>query len=470
MESITFEEYSTLAKTGLSIPCWKKIAADSFTPTLIYEALRKKGERSFILDSSDHTIEEGRYSFIGFNPKYHFEGDDIALLREKLVEFRSASVLDMPSFIGGAVGFFSYDAIRIFEKIPDSHPNVLNIPPIVFNFYESIIAFDYFEKKIIVVDTMKPTSNLEQSYKRSLKKIDDIIERIRTFIKQPLKKINRSREDIQVDVSDDAFKEMIAKAKAYIHNGDIFQVVLSRTFHKKINIDPFEIFKALRIVTPTHYLFFLEESDYQIFGASPERLVELKDGILKTNPLAGTKPRPSKEDEERVERELLADPKEVAEHMMLVDLGRNDIGSIAEIGTVKVKNLKTIMRLSHVIHISSEVTGKIKKSYDAIDAIRATLPAGTLSGAPKIRAMEIIDELEPTRRGLYGGAICFIDNSGNIDSCIAIRMGVVKEGRVYVRTGAGIVIESDPDSEVQETIHKAKGILKAIDFAEEGIE
>lgn len=470
MESITFEAYKTLAKTGLSIPCWKKISADAFTPALIYEALRKKGERSFILDSSDHAIEEGRYSFLGFNPKYHFEGDDIALLREKLVEFRSANVVDMPSFIGGAVGFFSYDSIRIFEKIPDSHPNVLNIPAIVFNFYESIIAFDYFEKKIIVVDTMKPTSNLEESYKRSLQKIDNIIERIRTFSKQPFKKVNRSREDIQVDVSDDYFKEMIAKAKAYIHNGDIFQVVLSRTFNKKINIDPFEIFKALRIVTPTHYLFFLEESDYQVFGASPERLVELKDGVLKTNPLAGTKPRPSKEDEERVERELLADPKEVAEHMMLVDLGRNDIGSIAEIGSVKVKNLKTIMRLSHVIHISSEVTGKIKRSYDAIDAIRATLPAGTLSGAPKIRAMEIIDELEPTRRGLYGGAICFIDNSGNIDSCIAIRMGVVKEGRVYVRTGAGIVIESDPDSEVQETIHKAKGILKAIDLAEEGIE
>lgn len=469
MEFMSFKEYEELAKTGLAVPCWKTVVADTFTPITLYQALRKKGDRSFILDSADHSIEQGRYSYLGFNPTYHFEGSDIQLLREKLREFHSANLENVPSFIGGAVGFVSYDAIRIFEKIPDTHPNTLDIPPILFNFYETTLAFDHFQQKLFVFDTMMPTDDIFQSYEQSIKKIDDIIHKIeRISLEHPTKKIGK-HEELQVDVSDAAYKEMIARAKAYIHNGDIFQVILSRTFSKKTDVDPFDIFRALRIVTPTHYLFYFEEPEYQIFGASPERLVELKGGVLKTNPLAGTKPRPSLQDEERVERELLANPKEVAEHMMLVDLGRNDIGSIAEIGSVKVANLKSIMRLSHVIHISSEVIGKIRKPYDALDAIKATLPAGTVSGAPKIRAMEIIDELEPSRRGIYGGAICWIDNKGNLDSCIAIRMGIAKEGRVYVRVGAGIVIESDPDSEVQETLHKARGVLNAIDLAEEGL-
>ncbi|MFN4174421.1 MAG: anthranilate synthase component I family protein, partial [Parachlamydiaceae bacterium] len=384
MESLSFDQYRELAALGLAVPCYKIIPADLFTPITIYNALRKKGTRSFILDSCDHSIEEGRYSFLGFNPIYHFEGSDLELLRKKLKEYQTADLENMPPFSGGAVGFFSYDAIRIFEKIPDSHPNDLGIPQVLFNFYETTLAFDHFKQKLIIFDTIKPSHDLRASYDNSIKKIDEIIRKIESYSVeiQPKKAIRH--EAIQVDVSDEAFKEMIARAKAYIHNGDIFQVVLSRTFSKRSDVDPFDIFRALRMVSPTHYLFYLEEPDYQIFGASPERLIELNKGFLKTNPLAGTKPRPSIKDQERVEKELLSNPKEVAEHMMLVDLGRNDIGSIAEIGSVKVVNLKTIMRLSHVIHISSEVIGKIKAPFDAIDAIRATLPAGTLSGAPKI--------------------------------------------------------------------------------------
>lgn len=488
LKEMTFDEFQTLAAQKLFIPVWRQIPGDMLTPSFIFQALVGKQKKGFLLDSADHGDEVGRYSFIGFDPVAHFEAynDEITytensqtqyykefpldVLRTILNKNKSVEVSHLPNFTGGAVGFFSYDSIRLFEKIPARHLPVNDIPDIFFNFYETTIAYDHHNATVTLVYLVRPGDNLKEQYDHALSQIDQDVTLLNTFRGNlqipPCHEVSETEEDM----NDDEFKKIVIKAKDYIHNGDIVQVVLSRRFTRKTCAEPFSIYRALKISSPAPYLFFIQEPEYQIIGASPERLVELKQGILKSNPLAGTYPKPSKKDEKEVEEKLLNDVKECAEHMMLVDLARNDIGKISNISSVEVKKLKSILRLSHVIHISSEIQGHIREGLDALDAIMATLPAGTLSGAPKIRAMEIIDELEGSRRELYGGAICYIDNQGNLDSCIAIRMAIIKDGIATVRTGAGIVFDSDPQKEVNETRHKAKGVISAIEMAERGFE
>ncbi len=470
---MSLEEFNKAAATGLRVPVWKQMPGDFHTPISIFYKLLEDNSRAFLLDSADHEIEIGRYSFIGIDPILHYEStsdetNPLRTLRELLKKNRTAEINDVPPFSGGAVGYFLYDAIRLFERIPDRHEDINGLPNIMFNFYETTIAFDHHKQTITLFENVDPGNDLQASYEKAMQKIQSLESKILSNKNIP-KSSSVKSEEFETDIDDETFKQMVEIAKGYIVNGDIFQVVLSRSFKKKTSAKPFDIFRALRLINPSPYLFYLQEPNYQIIGASPEKLVELRHNVLKTNPLAGTYPRPAKQDQKKVEEDLLNNPKENAEHMMLVDLGRNDIGSISKIGTVHVNNLRTILRLENVIHISSEVEGIIDEKYDALDALRATLPAGTLSGAPKIRAMEIIDDLEHSRRGIYGGAICYIDNQGNLDSCIAIRLTVIKDGVATVRAGAGIVIESDPQKEADETRHKAKGVIKAIELAEEGI-
>lgn len=482
-ERMSESEFNQYLKGELLIPVWGRIPASDLNSLSIIENLQKLYSRAVYLESPD----QGGYCFACVDPFLHFESrdrlitiegkdrqiaqfeaDPVATLRQLIQENKAIDLPGHPPFIGGAVGYFAYDSIRLFEKIPDRHPNEENTPDILFNFYDTCLVYDTNQKTITIYLSIRPQKESKNLYSRTIREI----ERFFNLIKKPNQHSHslptKSLSTITVDVSDEDFKKKVQKAKHYIHEGDIFQVVLSRTFRKKTQAEPFDIFKGLYQVTPSVWMFYFKEPHYQIAGSSPERLVTLKNGKLKTNPLAGTLPRPEPEKQQEAEEELLNNPKENAEHMMLVDLGRNDIGSISVVGSVKVTSLKTILRLAHVIHISSEVEGIINPRLDCLDAIRATLPAGTLSGAPKIRAMQIIDELEVSRRGLYGGAICYIDNRGNLDSCIAIRMITISDGIATVRAGAGIVYDSVPQKEAEETKLKAMGALRAISLAEEG--
>lgn len=480
MSELEFDQFN---KGELLIPVWGKIPAGDHNCLSIFENLHKFYSRAVILESVEHS----NYCFAGVDPYIHFEsrdrlitienearkisqfdGDPIHTLRRLLKENKAIDLPGHPPFIGGAIGYFAYDSVRLFEKIPDRHPNEGNLPDIVFNFYDSVFVYNILEKTITLYLSVKPEPGSKTLYSRTIKEMEGFFNLLMNGTKNSPSPPTTKLSGIQVDVSDEEFKKKVEQAKRYIHEGDIFQVVLSRTFRKKTEADPFDIFKALHLVNPSPWMFFFKEPDYYIAGSSPERLVTLTDGVLKTNPLAGTLPRPEPEKQREKEVELLNNPKETAEHMMLVDLGRNDIGSISVVGSVKVTHLKSILRLSRVMHLSSEVEGVIKPHLDGLDAIRATLPAGTLSGAPKIRAMQIIDELESSRRGLYGGAICYIDNRGNLDSCIAIRMITIKDGIASVRAGAGIVYDSIPENESNETKEKARGPLHAISLAEKG--
>lgn len=481
-DRMTEEEFLKYSKMGLYIPVWIKLPADNLTPNSIFQSLQKNYERAFLQDSIDTEQESRQCSIIGFDPFLRietrknnltivqgkeitrFKADPFETVRKIVTQNQTIPLSGHPTLVGGAMGYFSYDSIRLKENIPDRHSDPNDYPDILFNFYKTVISYDYLEKKVCIYIKVKPEGNLKQLYANTIEAIEELIREMRIPYEAVHKECSAAK--VEADPNDETFNAMVEKAQQYIHRGDIFQVVLSRNFTVKTEADPFDIYIALQKFNPSLYLFYIKELDYQIAGSSPERLVSLRDGIVKTNPLAGTTRRPTPELAAQVEQELLNDPKETAEHMMLVDLGRNDIGSISEIGTVKVTELKSILQLSHLIHISSEVEGKIRSDLDGLDAVRALLPAGTLSGAPKIRAMEIIDELETSKRGIYGGAICYLDNLGNIDTCIAIRMILLRDGFATVRAGAGIVYDSIPQKEANETRHKATSALNAVRLAE----
>lgn len=485
-ERMSEAEFLEYFQTKLHIPVWIRIPAENLTSISIFESLQKKHERAFLLDSAESGRETGRFSFMGFDPFFHFEArgqdiiieegdqdtvfqaDPIKTLRVNLKNHEAVPLGSHPALVGGAVGYFSYDFIRLKENIPDRHSDVTNYPDMMFNFYKNVISYDHVEKTICIYSNVKSEGDPTKLYHSAIREVQMIITEM-TISSNAKKRKALTRQEVIVAPDDEEFKKMVEKAKYYIHEGDIFQVVVSRTFTVKTQAEPFNIYKALREINPSPYLFYIQEPEYHLIGSSPERLVSVKNGKMSINPLAGTAKRPPPEDLEKAEENLLNDPKEIAEHVMLVDLGRNDVGSISEIGSVRVTKLKTILRTPHILHISSEIEGKLKPECDALDAVSATLPAGTLSGAPKIRAMEIIDELEQTRRGIYGGAISYIGNSGNLDTCIAIRMILLKNGVATVRAGAGIVQDSDPQREADETALKAKAALEAIRVAEQEI-
>ena len=484
----SYNDFLQLARQGTAIPVSKRVMADLLTPVAAYLKIERFSPYSFLLESVEGGEKVARYSFLGYDPhtivrarngKVTIETAEetqetdqpmLAVLRRLSGQYIPVKVPDLPPFSCGAVGYMGYDCIRWFENIPDKNPDDFDIDEAVMMFYSRILAFDHVQHQIHIiynVFTDGRTENLDAVYKRAI----DEIEAMEAHLEDPIEPLPRGEKPESVKVrpnmKQEEFEQSVIKAQEYIAAGDIFQVVLSQRFEAKISAHPFEIYRSLRIVNPSPYMFYLKMKDQFVLGASPEMLVRATGRRLEYRPIAGTRPRGDTETEDiLLGEELRADEKEIAEHIMLVDLGRNDLGRVADYGSVEVTDLMIIERYSHVMHLVSAIKARLRAGKDRFDALAACFPAGTLSGAPKIRAMQIIDELEPTRRGIYGGAVMYLDYSGNLDSCIAIRTILVKNGKAYIQVGAGIVADSVPATEYIETINKARAMLQAIEIAE----
>ena len=480
-------------RQGNMIPVYKEILADMETPVSAFRKI-DHGGYSILLESVEGGEKWGRYSFLGSEPALIFEsqGDEVRTIRdgevlgvrkgvdpldfvrEAMSRFKFVSDSELPRFVGGAVGYIGYDMVRFFEQIPEVPKQESGFPDMILMVMQDLLIFDRTEKKILIVSNvfLDPDSDPEKEYRQAEERIDKLIARLNV----PCEIVNLSLpREVNLEIPDSSFtkekfKEAVQRAKDYILAGDVIQVVLSQRFQSRLKNDPFDIYRVLRTVNPSPYMYFLQMGSIQIVGSSPEVLVRVEGDEVEVRPIAGTRSRGSNEAEDQaLMQELLADPKERAEHVMLVDLGRNDVGRIAKTGSVKVKEFMVIEKYSHVMHIVSDVVGQLEPGRDAYDVLRACFPAGTVSGAPKIRAMEIIEELEPVRRGPYAGAVGYIDFSGNMDTCITIRTIVIKEDKLYLQAGAGIVADSDPEREFEETVNKAKGMLKAMEIARVGI-
>jgi anthranilate synthase component 1 len=489
------ETFKKLSREGNLIPIYREILADMETPVTALMKLRAR-PYVFLLESVEGGEKWARYSFVGADPQVIFqvsgdevlirdngtvqrkrhEGRPLALLQSLLSRYRPVPVAGLPRFYGGAVGFLGYDMVRFFEHLPTEREDDLKVGEAVFLITDTMIIFDNVRHtlKVVACAMTEANADLEAIYHEAVRKIDGLIETLQA----PLPPSPSSAEgddgdgaELQANVTPKAYKRMVRQAKEYIMAGDIIQVVLSQRFQRKSGMDPVNLYRALRYVNPSPYLFFLKLGEMALIGSSPEVMVRLEEGIVELKPIAGTKRRGKNEQEDRMlADELLSDPKERAEHIMLVDLGRNDLGRIARTGSVQVNQLMAVERYSHVMHLVSHIQAQLAPEMDCFDVLRATFPAGTLTGAPKIRAMEIIDELEPSRRGPYGGAVGYFSFSGNMDFCITIRTMMIKDGQVFVQVGAGIVADSDPESEYQETLSKAAGMMQAIRLAESEFE
>ena len=498
MYTPVYEEALQYAESGKYkvIPIKKEIYSDMRTPIEVLRKLKKLSQHCYLLESAEDNKKWGRYTFLGFHPaleltcvngkmtikrKHPVSGaeDEIQniltkhpgrYIQEIIEENRSPKLEGFPPFTGGLVGYFSYDYIKYSEPSleldAEDQEGFNDVDLMLFN---DVIAFDNFRQKIIIITNIK-TENIQQEYEQGVERIEKISKIISGGALAEIKPAHVTSEFRKL-FDKTEFCEMVKKAKRYITEGDIFQVVLSNRLEADFEGSLLDVYRVLRTLNPSPYMFYFTSDDIEIAGASPETLVRLQDGTLHTFPLAGTRKRGETEEEDkRLEKELLADEKERAEHNMLVDLGRNDLGKISRFGTVEVEKYMSVERYSHVMHIGSTVKGEIREDKSAVHAIDAVLPAGTLSGAPKIRACEIINELENNKRGIYGGAIGYLDFTGNLDVCIAIRIAFKKNGRVFVRSGAGIVADSVPENEFEECINKAKAVMKAIETAEGGIE
>ena len=488
----TFSEFRKLARQGNAVPVYRQLLGDSLSPVLAYARVAT-GEYAFLLESVIGGETIARYSFLGADPymimryaggvvQIERDGkvrrvrtkDPLGQLEKSIHEVTPVHVEGLPRFTGGAVGYAAYDIVRTVEKLPGAGADTLGVPDLFFCFYDSIVLFDH-TKRIVQVVAYAHTEGrtLRRAYDDAITRIDAITEKLKTGPSYVADDIPRSRgaDDIERSLKSTFrkrdFEAAVRKSKKYIKAGDIFQVVLSQRLATRTRVDPWNIYRVLRTINPSPYMFHLKLGDLSLVGSSPEVMVKVEDGRVTVRPIAGTRPRgATAEEDAALARELLADPKERAEHIMLVDLGRNDVGRVAKYGTVRVDERMVIERYSHVMHITSNVVGVMRDDCTALDALRACLPAGTLSGAPKVRAMEIIDELEPTKRGPYGGAVGYLDFSGNMDTCITIRTITVADGVAYVQAGAGIVADSVPEREYEETLNKARGLLRAIEVAE----
>jgi len=468
-QPLTLDEFKMLAKNARRIAVFQEIPAGKLTPFIIYSLLNKAFKTEGVMLEDLHQRECARYSFICFESiaSLMINNDDdsqpLAALRDlqsKLVYSTRAEIADL---ITSAIGFITYDVVRYFETIPDRHAADPSLPILLFNFYALSITFDHEKQTILISTLVEVSGQPEQAYNQAQQKIISIIKLFSTSPHEadsPIEK--KTASPIDVDTSDLDFMRMVEKAKDYIIRGDAFQIVISRCFKRNYSVSPLEIYNTLRRVSPAPFMFYFPTETSVIIGASPERFIRVHNKQVTLNPIAGTRKHTGERTDEAITDDLLNDKKELAEHMMLVDLARNDVGAVSDPGSVQVSELLHVKHYSHISHITSTVTGKLQKKYDALDAFAAAFPAGTLSGAPKIRAMQIIDELETSRRGLYGGAICRLDSLGNFDSCIAIRMAVLKNGIATIRTGAGIVYDSNPAAEAQETHQKARSMLDAI--------
>ncbi|MBO6107940.1 MAG: anthranilate synthase component I [Eubacterium sp.] len=461
-------------------PISAEMLSDFTTPIEVMKILKNISKHCYMLESAQADQKWGRYTFLGYEPKMAIscvdgvmsagditvETDDpSAFLRDILSKHRSPKVNDLPSFTGGLVGYFSFDYLGYTEpSLRNSCEDSEGFKDVDLMLFDKVIAFDYFKQKIILIVNVR-LDDIETSYRAAVREIKNMADLIKNGEKTD-QTGGRFMGEITPLFDREAYVDMVEKGKNYIREGDIFQIVLSNRLSAPFEGSLLDTYRHLRTINPSPYMFYFAGTDVEVAGASPETLVKLEDGVLHTFPLAGTRPRgkTEKEDEE-LEKELLADEKELAEHNMLVDLGRNDLGRISEFGTVEVEKYHSIERFSHVMHIGSTVRGMIRKDKDALDAIEAVLPAGTLSGAPKIRACQLISELENNKRGIYGGAIGYIDFTGNMDTCIAIRIVYKKNGKVFIRSGAGIVADSDPDKEFEESMNKARASLTALEAA-----
>ncbi|HRR08243.1 MAG TPA: anthranilate synthase component I [Rhodothermales bacterium] len=470
----------------LVIPIFKRLNADLVTPVSAFLALRETGKATFLLESVEGGEHLARYSFIGKNPyctvtahgrevhrtstrdnedRVFHQANIYSVLQEMLDRYVEIKAPELPRLTAGAVGFMGYDTVRLLENLPDTPPDDLGLPDAVWCFYDSLVAFDHVRHEMVLISNafIHADSSYEAAYYTAYEKLEQLEEDLSHVRFAAPPPIRLMKEEFTSNQTPDAYKEAVEKSKQYIYEGDIFQVVVSQRFETQFEGDAFNLYRALRQVNPSPYLFFLDFIDFMLIGSSPEDVVSIEDGQAKVLPIAGTRPRGATATEDRnLETELLADPKERAEHLMLVDLGRNDLSRVCEYGTVQVEEYAYVARYSHVMHLVSLVTGKLKPGKGALDVLAACFPAGTVSGAPKVRAMQIIDEFEPTKRGVYSGAIGYLDFSNNMDSCIALRTMVVKGNRIYIQAGAGLVADSTPQTEFEETVNKSMALRKAI--------
>lgn len=484
MLSPTLEQVKNLLAIYPTVPVFYEMLADHVTPIQVFMALRKAGTPSFMLESVENRDQWGRYSFIGVNPKkevkingteIEIDGkkqtveNHIAYLIEMVNAYQSPVLVDKPKLTGGFIGYFGYDTIRFVEKklvnVPEDD---LNMPECHLCMYDEIVAFDHLTNRVIVIQNVHGDDDLETKHKSLEPRARQMIEQIDNFRMDRKERTDKKETKVISNLTKEEYQSKVEKAKEYIRNGDLFQVVLSQRFEVESEADPFDVYRCLRTTNPSPYLYFFDFVDYQIAGASPEMLVSVTNGIVTTKPIAGTVPRgTTKKEDDILVRQLMHDPKEQAEHTMLVDLGRNDVGKVSRFGTVRVDNFMSVEKYSKVTHLVSDVQGELREDKTALDALMSILPAGTLSGAPKVRAMEIIDELENKKRGLYGGTVGYLAFDGNIDTCIAIRTVFFKDGKGYVQAGAGIVADSEPEKEYEETKNKALAVINAIKEAAE---
>ena len=484
-----FSTFKKLAKEFKTVPVYKRILADLLTPISAYMRLTIKSDYSFILESAEQGESYGRYSFIGRNPHIILKSENntthiyenkawnkksdsfLSALRETQKKYKAPKLSEIPHFTGGLVGFMGYESITWVEDIPIYQEDELQCPDAIFMLFHELIAFDHLQNQVILFSNVQieESIDLEKAYNDANLCIDEMGEDLHTDIDyQTPSQLEQS--ELKSNFTQEEFESAVDKAKEHIKIGDVFQLVLSQRFQRQTSTDPLTMYRALRSINPSPYMFHLKFGDFDIIGASPELLVKVEDKEIEIRPIAGTRQRGGDaETDRKLAAGLLADSKERAEHLMLVDLGRNDVGRAAEFDTVNVKEFMVVEYYSHVMHIVSDVRGKLQDGKDVFDALYSGFPAGTLTGAPKIRAMEIIHDLEPSRRGIYSGAIGYFDFTGDMNTCIAIRTMVMKENIVYFQSGAGIVYDSDPEKEFEETVNKAKAINSAIDLAENGL-
>jgi anthranilate synthase component 1 len=509
------EGFKSLSSKGNLIPVYREILADTDTP--VSAALKLGGTPSFLLESVVGGEKWARYSFLGSRPSkvirswgkrieiredkggnQMFEVDDpLEVIKKEVKTYTPVDVKGLPRFYGGLVGYIGYDMVRFFEEIPDQKRPGLNLPDMFFMVADTMLIFDGLRQTIkIVSNVCLDGKDPAEAYSKAVEKIENMVERLRQSTVQSQQSLVNSPKSnpslcsadppttllgkgggekfekgyVSSYLTNEAFEKAVLSGKEYIMSGDVIQVVLSQRFERESHIDPFHIYRALRVINPSPYMYYIDTGDAKLVGSSPEILVRLEGRKIMLRPIAGTRRRGDTEEEDvLLETELRNDPKETAEHIMLVDLGRNDVGRVAETGSVRVTELMTIERYSHVMHLVSHVEGNLRNGLDAFDVLRSCFPAGTVTGAPKVRAMEIIEELEPTKRGPYAGAVGYFSYSGNMDTCITIRTLLIKDNKVYVQAGAGIVADSIPQKEYTETVNKAMGMMRAVDMAEKGL-
>lgn len=500
MHTPNAQDFASLAVEHDYVPVYRRLLSDTLTPVTAFRLLDDGGS-ACLFESVIGGEKVGRYSFLAAGPIRRFAatrehvtvthfGDgttDQQTARDPLDAFRShfrfrvAQLDDLPPFVGGAIGYAGYDVVRYVEHLPDAPQDDRHLPDLDFAFYHTLCVFDHVEKTITVVSLadcreVTETTDPTAAYRQACQQVDSTLEKL----SQPAISIENPSEwnpeawraasqhdplAVTSNFTRESFEQAVVQCVEYIRAGDIFQVVPSQRLAVKTNVDAFEIYRSLRVVNPSPFMFYVRTPDCELVGCSPEIMCRVEDRVVTVRPLAGTRRRGQTTKEDKaLEQELLADPKERAEHVMLVDLGRNDVGRVAQFGTIDLTEVMVVERYSHVMHISSEVQGKLKDGLDAFDALKACLPAGTVSGAPKVRAMEVIDSLEPHRRGPYGGAVGYVDYRGNMDTCIALRTMVVKDDVVYVQAGCGVVADSDPAAEYEETLNKAKALISAIEM------